>query len=93
MQHVCFDSLSVLLHFTVHPPVSLIGDEQDDDVALVKAEQRAVVASSVGEDGAHTRPLDHVVETRRDRHRPGEIALLAVPMIWKGGRMKGEDEE
>lgn len=54
MQHVWSDSLSVLLQFPVQPPVSLIGDEQEDDVSLVKAEQCAVIAGSVREDGAHT---------------------------------------
>lgn len=93
MQHVWFHSLSVLLQFTVHPPVPLLGDEQDDDVALVEAEQCAVVAGSVGEDGAHARPLHDIVEARRDRHGPGETFLLTVPMSWNCGRKKENDEE
>lgn len=93
MQHVWVNSLSVLLQLAVHPPVSLIRDEQDDDVSLVKAEQYAVVVGSVGEDGAHAWPLHHIVEARRDRHGPGETALLTVPMIWKGEREKVKDEE
>lgn len=86
MQHVRFDSLSILLQFTVHPPVSLVWDEQDDDVSLVKAEQCAVVASGVGEDGAHTWPLHYVVEACGDRHRPGKTVLLAVPVVCERGR-------
>lgn len=93
MQHVWFNSLSILLQFAVHPPVSLIGDEQDDDVSLVKAQQRAVVAGSVGEDGAHTWPLHYIVEACGNRHRPGKIVLLAVSVVWEGGRKKGKGEE
>lgn len=79
-------SLSVLLHFAVHPPVLLFGDEQDDDVAFVEAEQRAVVAGGVGEDGAHARLLHDVVEARGYRHGPGEVVLLGSLMIWQRGR-------
>lgn len=87
-----FDSPSILLQFAVHPPVSLVGDEQDDDVSLVKAEQCAVVAGSVREDGAHTWLLHHI-EACGDRHRPGKIVLLAVPVVCEGGRKKGNGEE
>lgn len=86
-------SLSVLLQLAVHPAVSLIGDEQHDDVALVEAEQRVVVAGRVGEDGAHARPLHHVVEARGDGHGPGEAAVVAVREVWAqggGGGGKGE---
>lgn len=93
MQLVWSDSLSVFLQFPVHPPVSLIGDEQEDDVSLVKAEQCAVIAGSVREDGAHTWPLNYVVEACGDRNRPGKIVLLAVPVVWKGGRKNSKDEE
>lgn len=65
------DSLSIPLHFAVHPAVPLVGEEQDDDIALVEAEQRAVAASSVGEDGTNAGLLHHVVETGGDRYRPG----------------------
>lgn len=34
--------------------------------------------------GAHTWPLHHIVETCCNRHRPGQIALLIVPMAWTG---------
>lgn len=71
-------SLSILLQLAVHPAVSLVGDEQHDDVALVEAEQRAVVAGVVGEDGAHAWPLHDVVEACGDRHRPGKVAVIAV---------------
>lgn len=71
-------SLSILLQLAVHPPVSLVGDEQHDDVALVEAEQRAVVAGGVGEDGAHAQPLDDVVEARGDRHGSGEAVVVTV---------------
>lgn len=71
-------SLSILLQLAVHPPVSLVGDEQHDDVALVKAQQRAVVAGGVGEDGAHARPLHDIVEARSDRHGSGEAAVVTV---------------
>lgn len=76
-------SLSILLQLAVHPPVSLVGDEQHDDIALVEAEQRVVVAGSVGEDGAHTRPLHYIVEARGDRHGPGEAAVVAVREVWR----------
>lgn len=81
MQHVRFDPPSSLFQLTIHPPISLIRDEQDNDVSLVKAEQCAVVVSSVRKYGAHAWLLPHIVETRRNRHRPAEIALLAVPVV------------
>lgn len=71
-------SLSILLQLAVHPPVSLVGDEQHDDVALVEAEQRVVVAGRVGEDGAHAGPLHDIVEARGNRHGPGEAAVVTV---------------
>lgn len=80
---MCFYSLSILLHFAVHPPVLLFGDEQDYDVSFVEAEQRAVVAGGVGEDGAHARLFHNVVEACGYRHRPGEIVLLKALMIWQ----------
>lgn len=84
-------SLSVLLQLAVHPPVSLVGDEQHDDVALVEAEQRVVVAGGVGEDGAHARPLHDVVEARGDRHGPGEAAVVAVCEVC--GREEEEEDK
>lgn len=72
------DSLSVLFHFTVHPPVPLIGNEQDDDVSLVEAEQCVVVVSRVGEDGANAWLLHHVVEACGDGHGPGKAALVTI---------------
>lgn len=78
-------SLSILLQLAVHPPVSLVGDEQHDDVALVEAEQRVVVAGGVGEDGAHARPLHDIVEARGDRHGPGEAAVVTVGEVWEEG--------
>lgn len=80
-----FDSLSILLQFTVHPSVSLIRDEQDYNVFIVKAEQCAVVACSVGEDGAHTWPLYYVVEACGYRHRPGKTVLLTVSVVCEEG--------
>lgn len=76
-------SLSVLLHFTIHPAVFLLGDEQDDDVSLVEAEQCVVVAGGVGEDGAHAGLLRHVVEAGGHRHGPGEAVVLTVIVGWK----------
>lgn len=52
------------LQLPIQPAVPLLWDEQRDDVAFVEAEQRVVVAGRVGEDGAHTWPADHVVQTR-----------------------------
>ncbi|KAA8585031.1 hypothetical protein FQN60_003725 [Etheostoma spectabile] len=99
--HGCLVCLCVLMvevdhAFTtlaVHPPISLVRDEQGDDVSLVKAEQCAAIAGSVGEDGAHSRPLHYIVEASGNRHRPGKIVLLAVPVVLKGGRKKDEDED
>lgn len=80
-------SLSILLQLAVHPAVPLVGDEQHDDVALVEAEQRVVVAGRVREDGAHARPLHDVVEARGDGHGPGEAAVVTV------GRVCQREEE
>lgn len=91
--HVCSHSLPVLLQLSVHPAVPLVGDEQHDDVSLVEAEQRVVVAGRVGEDGAHARPLHDVVEARGHRHRPGQVVVLAVHEVWEEGGRRGEDEE
>lgn len=88
-----FDSLSILLQLAVHPPVSFVRDEQDYDVSLVKAEQCAVIASSVGEDGAHTWPLHYIVEACGYRHRPGKTVLITVSVVWEGRKKRGEDEE
>lgn len=84
------DSLSILLHFAVHPAVPLVGDEQDDDIALVEGEQCVVVTSSVGEDGTNAWLLHHVVEAGGDRYRPGEAAIVSVPMVCRRneGRMR-----
>lgn len=40
----------------------------------------------MGKDGAHTWSLHHIVEPCGDRYRPGEIAVLAVPVVWERGR-------
>lgn len=83
-------SLSILLQLAVHPAVPLVGDEQRNDVALVEAEQRVVVAGGVGEDGAHARPLHDVVEARGDGHGPGEAAVVAVGELCE--RQEEEEE-
>lgn len=77
------DSLSVLLHFTVHPPVPLIWDEQDDDISLIEAKQCVVVASRVGEDGTNAWLLHHVVEACGDGHGPGKATLVTVTVNWR----------
>lgn len=77
----CNHLLPVLLQFAVHPPVSLIGNEQDNDVSLLKAEQCAVAGGSVRKDGAHAWPLDYVVEACGDRNGPGEMAFLTVSTV------------
>jgi len=74
-------SLCTLLQLAVHPAVSLVGDEQGDDVSLFEAEQRVVVAGIVGEDGAHPRPLHDIVEAGGDGHAPRQIVLLAAPVV------------
>lgn len=83
MPHVRFDSLSAILQLAVHPAVPLLGDEQRDDVSLLEADQCAVVAGSVGEDCAHSRPLHHIVEARGDGHAPGQVVVLAAPVVWE----------
>lgn len=88
IQNMLMDSLSALLQLAVHPAVSLLGNEQDDDVSLVEAEQCVVVAGGVREDGAHTWPLHHVVEARGDRHGPGQAAVLAVFVVWEEKKKK-----
>lgn len=86
---VWFNSLSVFFHFAVHPAVPLVRDEQDYNVSLVKAEQGAVVASSVGEDGTHAWPLHYIVQACGYRHRPGKIVVLTVSVVWE----EEEEEE
>src|SRR4029434_943166 len=75
--------LSVLLQLSVEPAIPLLRDEQRDDVALVEAEQGAVVAGRVGEDGTHPRPPGHVVEARGHGHGPLQpAALLPAAGVW-----------
>lgn len=50
------DSHLGLLVLSVVPAVAGLGDQQGDDIVLGEAEQRAVVAGCMGEDGLNPSP-------------------------------------
>lgn len=79
--------LLVLLQLSVQPAVPLFLDKQDDDVAVLKAQECGIVARRVGEDGPDAGLSAHV-ETGRVGRGAGQSALAETPLICRQQRRK-----
>lgn len=69
-----------LLQLSVQPAILLFLNEQGDDVAVVKAEERGVVARRVGKNGLDTVLPAHT-ETGRLGCRAGQTALSNTALV------------
>lgn len=81
-----------LLQFSIKPAVSLIRDEQDDEVTLIKAQQGIVIVRFVGEDSPHAWPSAHIVQPCSHRNRPDHLTPIITIICQLRGDMKYCDD-
>lgn len=81
-----------LLQFSIKPTVSLIRDEQDDEVTLLKAQQGVVIARFVGEDSLDAWPPAHIVKPCSHRNGPDHLSPIVIIICQLSGDKKNCDD-